>query len=681
MAVARSKSAGVMTTPEPGPTPSAAPPVAVPEAQDASPAPKPADAPKPAPHDAHGPAKFLPLALGALGIVYGDIGTSPLYSVKECFAAKVVDGHIITAPHALPVTPDNVLGILSLVVWALTVVVTFKYIGFIMKAHNKGEGGIFALLALVPTKTIGPRARTIVVLAALFGAALLYGDGVITPAISVLSAVEGIGVATHAAEKFVVPITVLILTGLFLVQKRGTDGIGKVFGPIMVAWFAALAALGVAAMVKHPGVLVSINPVYGYRLFMHDPWHAFVVLGSVVLCITGGEALYADMGHFGARPIRASWFALVLPSLLLNYMGQGALLIEQGWVDNPFYELVPRPLLIPMVVLSTAATVIASQALISGAFSLTRQAVQLGYMPRVTIVHTSASHEGQIYIPEVNQALMVACLALVLVFKESGALAAAYGIAVTGTMGITSIVYFFVITRNWGWKVSRALPLLLLFLAFDLPFFGANLLKFLDGGWFPIVIGLALFTLMTTWKRGRAELAIRFSQTLMPLEVLLTDIENNPPHRVRGTAVFMSGNPNGTPPVLLHHLKHNQVLHRQVVLLSILSRDVPTVPEDEQVEVHDLGHGFFRVLWNTGFMETPNVPAILTRARALGLVCEPSTTSYFLGRETLLTGGKTAMLTWRKQLFAFVSRNALPATNYFGLPPGRVVELGMQVDL
>jgi len=457
----------------------------------------------------------------------------------------------------------------------------------------------------------------------------------------VLSAVEGLGVATNAFDRAVVPLTMLILLGLFLVQKRGTDSIGRFFGPVMLVWFFALTALGVVAIAKSPQVLEALNPVWAVRIFQADPKRAFLVLGAVVLCITGGEALYADMGHFGARPIRLGWYFLVFPSLLANYFGQGAYLLEHGFVEKPFWALVPEPLIFPMVGLATIATVIASQALISGAFSLTRQAVQLGYMPRVTIVHTSATNEGQIYIPEVNHALMVACLSLVLVFKESSALAAAYGIAVTGTMGITSIVYYFVVTRNWGWSWKKALPLVLLFLSFDLLFFLANVLKFFDGGWFPIVVGLGMFALMTTWKRGRFELSTRFLTSVMPLQALLEDIEATKPHRVRGTAVFMSGNSEGTPPVLLHHLKHNQVLHRQVVLLSIMASEVPTVPKGEQLTVEEFpGSGFYRVIWNTGFMETPNVPQILLRAREEGLVCEPSTTSYFLGRETMLTSGK-----------------------------------------
>ena len=634
--------------------------------------------PSPVSHaEPHGKGKLLPLALGALGIVFGDIGTSPLYAVAECFS-KDKDG--VTKAHSLVVSHDSVMGLLSLFFWSLTMVVTVKYLTFIMRANNKGEGGIFALLALVPHKATS-RVRGAVVLAALFGAALLYGDGIITPAISVLSAVEGLGVATHALDQWVVPLTLIILAGLFFVQKRGTDQIGKFFGPVMVVWFLVIAGLGLVGIIHNPTVLHAVNPLYAVELFKVDAVRAFKVLGSVVLCITGGEALYADMGHFGPRPIRLGWWVFVLPALMLNYFGQCAYLIEHGWVEKPFWALVPESMLYPMVGLATAATVIASQALISGAFSLTRQAVQLGYMPRVTITHTSAVNEGQIYIPEVNTALMVSCLFLVVVFRESSALAGAYGFAVTGTMSITSVVYFVVLIKNWGWSLGKALPLLILFLAFDIPFFAANALKIFEGGWFPIVVGLAMYALMTTWKRGRAELAIRFNQSLMPIKALLEDIEATKPFRVRGTAVFMSGNSDGTPPVLLHHLKHNQVLHRQVVLLSIVPQDVPLVPKDEQIEVKELGNGFFRLLWRTGFMETPNVPKILLRAREEGLVCEPSTTSYFLGRETLLTSGKSPMMLWRKLLFAFVSRNALSATSYFGLPPGRVVELGMQVDL
>ncbi len=662
------------------PAPSSSPAPAIPASGDRAEPPSPAPAAEA--HQGHGhEKKLLPLAIGALGVVYGDIGTSPLYAMQECFAKKEIDGKLITAPHAMEVGTESIFGVLSLFFWALTMVVTFKYLLFITRADNKGEGGMFALLALVPGRDSGKRITIAVVLAGLLGASMLFGEGVITPAISVLSAVEGLGVATHTFERAVVPITLVILLALFLVQKRGTGGIGRVFGPIMIVWFVTLTVLGIRGILLNPKILEAANPVWAIELFAHNPWHGFVILGSVVLCITGGEALYADLGHFGAKPIRVAWVAMVFPALLVNYFGQGAYLLTNGWVEKPFWALVPSSLLYPMVVLATAAAVIASQALISGSFSLARQAVQLGFLPRVTIVHTSEKNEGQIFVPEVNQALMVACLTLVVAFKSSTALAAAYGIAVTGTMTITSIVFSYVARQNWGWPVWKVLPLALLFLSFDVPFFSANLLKFFDGGWFPVVLGLTMFSLMTTWKRGRKELGERFNQSLMPIGALLEDLEATKPYRVRGTAVFMSGNPDGTPPVLLHHLKHNQVLHRQVVLLSILAKDVPFVGKDEQIEVGDLGNGFFRVVWRTGFMETPNVPAILIRAREHGLVAEPSTTSYFLGRETLLTTGRSRMMRWRKLLFSFVSRNALPATSYFGLPPGRVVELGMQVDL
>lgn len=642
--------------------------------QQASPPPNPSS-PSLGEVDEVGPhGKLWPLALGALGIVFGDIGTSPLYSVQQCFHSE----------HGVAVTHANVLGILSLVFWSLTAVISVKYLTFIMKADNRGEGGIFALLALIPAATDPSKARTrkAVALLALFGAALLYGDGVITPAISVLSAIEGLKVATSAAQPFVLPLTCLVLIALFMVQRRGTAGIGRIFGPVMLLWFAAIAALGVGQIFRVPQVLLAVNPMYGVHFFLQNRFHGFEVLGAVVLCITGGEALYADMGHFGPRPIRLSWLSLVWPALLLNYFGQGALLLRHPeQAVNPFYGLVPHVLLIPMVLLATCATVIASQALISGAFSLTRQAVQLGLCPRVTVIHTSGENEGQIYIPEVNQLLAVACIALVLAFGSADNLAAAYGIAVTGTMGITSVVFFVVTTRNWGWPIWKALPLTGAFLVFDLAFFGANILKFVDGGWFPIAVGVGVYTLMTTWKTGREQLGARITAAAMPIELLLEDLGRNQPHRVNGTAVFLTSSASGAPPVLLHHLKHNQVLHQQVVLLSIFSLDQPTVPHAERLTVQELGQGFFRVIARYGFMQTPKIPEIMRGSRKLGLHTEPQLTSYYLGRETLLTRGKSKMARWRKILFAFVARNARPATQYFHIPPGRVVELGMQIDL
>ncbi len=621
----------------------------------------------------HG-ASLAALALGALGVVYGDIGTSPLYAIKECF-------HGI---HAIEVTPDNILGVLSLVFWSLTMVVSFKYLGFVVHADNRGEGGIFALLALIPgvRDRIVDRATKVAVVAALAGAALLYGDGMITPAISVLSAVEGLEVATRAASGAVVPLTCFILIGLFAAQRRGTAGIGRIFGPVMAVWFVVIATFGVLGISHEPRVLGALNPVHALSFFATHRIHGFVVLSSVVLCITGGEALYADLGHFGRKPIELSWFSFVFPALVLNYFGQGALLLHQPEAaSNPFFGLVPRFLLLPTVALSTVATVIASQALITGSFSLTQQAIQLGYCPRLQIVHTSDEMRGQIYIPAVNGALAVACVALVLAFRESSRLAAAYGIAVTATMGITSVLYFVVVTRNWRWPLWKALPPVALFLAFDVTYFGSNLLKVVDGGWVPILMGSILLVAMTAWKDGRAELGKRISDGLLPLDLLLGEIHRKEIHRVRGTAVFLSSLSSGTPPSLLHHLKHNQVLHEQVVLLTIQVADVPKVERDARLELKPLGEGFFRLIAHYGFMETPNVPDIVERADKLGLRTEPMLTSYFLSRETLRPSSVGPMARWRKELFALISRNARPPSDFFGLPPGRVIELGLQIEI
>jgi KUP system potassium uptake protein len=620
-------------------------------------------------------AKTFSLALAALGVVYGDIGTSPLYAIKECFHGL----------HAISLSRANVLGVLSLVFWSLTMVVSIKYVMFILKADNKGEGGIYALLALIPGdkgNSSPSRLHSVVVVAAIFGAALLYGDGIITPAISVLSAIEGLEVATTAAAPAVIPLTCVVLLLLFFVQRRGTAGIGKIFGPIVLIWFAAIASLGLVHIVQNPHILIALNPVHAYEFFLENRLHGMVVLGSVVLCITGGEALYADLGHFGRKAIRISWLFVAFPALLLNYFGQGALLLDHpDLVSNPFYGLVPRSILYPMVGLSTMATVIASQAMISGVFSLTQQAVQLGYFPRVKIVHTSPETQGQIYIPQINYALMVACIALVLAFRESSRLAGAYGIAVTATMGITSLLYFFVVTKTWGWSLSKAVPLVSLFIFFDLAYFGANLLKILDGGWFTLAVAAAIMIAMTTWRDGRAELSEKMISTRLPLNLFLEDVAQKRPMRVDGTAVFMTVSPVGAPSALLHHFKHNRMLHEKVILLSVRSVDEPTVPLKERLKVEDLGQGFHRLLAFYGFMETPNAPELLRMASRFGLDMDPAMTTYFLGRETLSTTGDSKMMHWRKSLFAFMSRNAWTAPAYFGIPSDRVIEIGIQIEL
>ena len=624
----------------------------------------------------HGHGSKWALMLGAAGVVYGDIGTSPLYAMKECFSPESI--------HHVDPTPANVLGVLSLMFWALTVIVTIKYLVFVLRADNEGAGGMLALFSLVPLRNGKRDGRPILLALALFGSALLYGDGVITPAISVLSAVEGLEGAAHSLQPVIVPITCAILVGLFLVQKRGTGGVGAIFGPLMVVWFLSIAVLGVRAISKNPGIFAAVNPWYAVQFFLHNKGHGFLVLGSVVLCITGAEALYADMGHFGRSPIRKSWFFLVFPSLLLNYFGQGALLLQDpSAAKNPFYSLVPSWALYPMIGVATLAAIIASQAMISGAFSLTQQAVQLGYFPRITIVHTSKVSEGQIYIPEINNALMVVCLTLVLVFRSSTALAAAYGIAVMGTMLITTTIFSVVVRQRWHWPLWKVIPLVATFLVFDIGFLSSTVAKLRDGigGWAPLIMGAVVFTVMTTWKTGRAALSSFIKEAALPLEVFLEDVKTRNIHRVKGTAVFMASNPDATPPVLLHHVKHNQVLHKQVVLLSVHGERIPEVPAERRVEVIDKGQGIFQVIARYGFMQTPHVPSVMEACKKSGIQYELNSTSYYLGRETLLTNGKAKMSRWRKALFAFVSRNARPATAYFGLPPNRVVELGMQVDL
>jgi KUP system potassium uptake protein len=581
--------------------------------------------------------------------------------------------------------PAVVLGVLSLFFWALVLVVILKYLVFVLRADNKGEGGILALAALVLQADPTPRRTrlSIPILLALFGAGLLYGDGVITPAVSVLGAIEGISEQNPAFAELVVPISAAILIGLFWVQRIGTHRIGTVFGWVMLLWFIAIGAAGLPFILRHPEVLKAVSPHYAIDFMVTHGVRGFLLLGTVVLCITGGEALYADMGHFGKTPIRIAWTVVVFPGLLLNYFGQGALFLERGdRVSNGFYDLVSHtPFLIPMVVLATMAAIIASQALISGAFSLTNQAVQLGYLPRVSVVHTSHKNEGQIYIPEVNWMLMVACVVLVFQFKSATNLAAAYGIAVTGTMGITSFLYFLVTRYNWKYPLHLALALFIPFIAIDLAFFSANVEKIAAGGWFPLAVGVGVFAIMTTWWRGRHELAKQMESGTIPDDLFLADIAATPLPRVSGTAVFMTSGVDGMPNVLLHHVKHNKVLHRQVVLLSIETQNVPWVVGNSSLTVRELEHGFYRVVARVGFMQQPNVPKILSRCERHSLIVDAAETTYYLGRQTLLTTGKTRMARWRKITFAFLAKNARAPTEFFQLPPNRVVELGLQIQL
>jgi KUP system potassium uptake protein len=579
---------------------------------------------------------------------------------------------------------SNVFGVLSLFFWALLLVICIKYLVFVLRADNKGEGGILALAALVEQTDRSPRRKlSVPVLLALFGAGLLYGDGVITPAVSVLGAVEGISEQNPAFSELVVPISAAILIGLFWVQRVGTGRIGSVFGWVMLLWFVAIGVAGGRFILHRPEVLLAVSPHHAIEFLARNGLHGFLLLGSVVLCITGGEALYADMGHFGRTPIRVAWSAVVFPGLLLNYFGQGALFLEQGArVSNGFYDLVSdTPVLLPMVILATMAAIIASQALISGAFSLTHQAVQLGYLPRVSVVHTSHKHEGQIYIPEVNWLLMVACVALVFAFRSSSNLAAAYGIAVTGTMAITSFLYFLVVRRNWGYPLYIALALFIPFLAIDLAFFSANTTKIAAGGWFPLAVGVGAFAMMTTWWRGRLELSKQMESGTIPDDLFLADLAETRLPRVQGTAVFMTSGTGGMPNVLLHHVKHNKVLHRQVVLLSIATENVPFVVGNQSLSVRELDHGFYRVVARVGFMQQPNVPRVLSRCERHGLLVNPADTTYYLGRQTLLTTGQTRVARWRKILFAFLARNSRAPTEFFHLPPNRVVELGLQIEL
>jgi KUP system potassium uptake protein len=615
------------------------------------------------------------LVVGALGVVYGDIGTSPLYALRECFYG----------PHAIVPSRANVLGVLSLIFWSLIMIVSVKYLTLVMRADNRGEGGILALMALAfpeQKRKQGCKRTAILVGLGVFGAALLYGDGMITPAITVLSAVEGLEVATQFFKPYVWPITVVILFVLFSFQRHGTGNVGKIFGPIMVVFFVMIGLLGLRYIVKQPEVLTAFNPYYAYRFFEMNGRQAFVVLGSVFLCVTGAEALYADMGHFGRRPIRLAWFGVVFPALILNYLGQGGLLlINPDANDNPFYKIAPSWAIYPLVVLSTAAGVIASQALITGAFSLTMQAIQLGYSPRLEIDHTSASERGQIYMPRINNLLMLSCIGLVIGFQTSSNLAAAYGIAVTLTMTITTILFFFAEQNLWGWSKPKAALICGVFIFIDLAFLGANSLKITHGGWFPLLVAAIIFTLMATWKTGRVILGNRLRAGTLPLSMFLEDIQNNPPMRVPGIAIFLAGNPEGTPLALMHNLKHNKVLHEKVVILTIQTAETPHVHPDDRVRIEKLQGNFYRVIGQFGFMEDPDAPQIIAACKDKGLDIDENKSTFFLSRETVIATPRPGMLIWRERLFSLMSRNAQSATAFFRLPPNRVVELGMQVEI
>ncbi len=615
------------------------------------------------------------LVLGALGVVFGDIGTSPLYALKECFSPE----------HGIAPTRENVMGLLSLITWSMAWVIAYKYLSVMMRADNDGEGGILALLALALRGLHHePVKRWYVVMLGIFGAAMFYGDSMITPAISVLSAVEGLEVATPVFSRWVVPATVAILTALFLIQRHGTARVGTYFGPVTGLWFLCLGAVGIWRIGENPAILAAANPLHAVEFLAANPLLGFLVLGAVFLALTGGEALYADMGHFGKRPIRIAWFGLVMPALLLNYFGQGAfVLANPAGVKNPFYLMLPGWALLPMVALATAATVIASQAVISGAFSVTRQAIQLGYIPRLEILHTSSRAIGQIYVPFVNWTLFVAVLLLVLGFRTSDSLANAYGIAVAATMVIECLLAMVVARRLWKWSRFATVAVIGSMLVVDLAFLASNAAKFLSGGWFPLAIGAACFTLLVTWKRGRMLLGRRLSEQGIPLEPFLESLALSPPQRVPGTAIFMTGSTATVPSALLHNLKHNKVLHERVVFLTITTHDVPVVPVEDRIQLKRVGEGFWKLEAWYGFKEQPDVQDILEQCRIRhGLPFEPMETSFFLSRETVVCAGeRPGMATWRDHLFAWMNRNATRATDFFNIPINRVVELGTHVDI
>lgn len=611
------------------------------------------------------------MCFGALGVVYGDIGTSPLYAFKEAFGQ-----------HGVQVSPHNVFGVLSLIFWSLILVVSVKYATFIMRADNKGEGGIMALMAMAQRGVKQPRMRWWIMALGLFGAALFFGDGVITPAISVLSAVEGLDVAAPSLQPFVIPITVVVIIALFSIQKRGTNTVGKLFGPVMFIWFSVLAALGARGIIAHPEILGALSPHYAVGFFIHNGKFALFAMGAVVLAVTGAEALYTDMGHFGRQPIRIAWFAFVLPCLMLNYLGQGALVLaDPAAAENPFYKLVPEMFLYPMIALATAASVIASQAVISGAFTVTRQAIQLGYIPRMQILHTSAETIGQVYLPWINRTLMVLTIAVVVGFKSSSNLAAAYGIAVVGCMTIDSLLVMIVARRIWHWKRTSVAAIGVLFLTVDLGFVISNADKVVHGGWFPLALGVVIFTIMSTWRRGKALVGQSIRQSGLALAPFIQSISAHPPVRVPGTAIFMTANRDNVPNALLHNLKHNKVLHERNVLLTVETLDTPYADADERIEVNSLAGDFYQLTLRFGFAEDQFVPAYLQRVDVCGAPFDMMDTTFFVSRESIVATNRPGMALWRDRLFVFLGRNALSATAFFKVPGNRLIELGTQVEI
>ncbi len=617
--------------------------------------------------------RALPLfCLTTLGVVFGDIGTSPLYALRECFRGSEAAGH-------LAVNQANVLGVLSLIAWSLFIVISVKYLVYVMRADNKGEGGILALLALMQRRG---RAPFWFASLSIFGAALLYGDGMITPAISVLSAVEGLQIATSSLKEFVIPITVAILLGLFLFQRHGTQRIGLVFGPIMLTWFLTIGLLGILAIIRQPAVLAAFNPLHGLSFFARNGWMGFTVLGAVFLVVTGGEALYADLGHFGRLPIRLAWFALVLPALLLNYFGQGALVLENGReIAHPFFHLAPSWALYPLIALATTAAVIASQAVISGVFSLTRQAVLLDRFPRVGIHQTSEEALGQIYVPVLNFLLLIACIGLVVGFRTSSNLAAAYGVAVTTTMVITTILLAAIARRVWKWNLPVVLLLSAFFLVIDLAFFGANILKFVDGGWFPLLVGGLVFIVMTTWHRGRELIWTRLRNTEQSLEEFLAGLKKDKPVRVAGTSIFLTGRAHGTPAVLMHHLRHNKVLSERVIVLNVETQDVPHISPVERIEGEALSEGFRRLTLNFGYMDEPDVPGALAEMAQKDEEFDLEEVTYYVGRQTPVRAKRSRLMRWREKLFLFLNNNTAHPVTFFHIPPQQVVELGIEVEI